>query len=152
MSHLHSENTSFHHIFIKNIQKKEISIQTTTQSHTSPNAKSRKIHPGMIFMHYTPIPTLSYPIPIQVFISTYTHHPIPQSPPPSLILTLVLILGSAPPSRSSLTTSACPLFAAPLIGDLPSYVYEYTQRQEKGRDRWREEGERRGRDASGMCE
>ena len=81
MSHLHSENTSFHHIFTKNIQKKEISIQTTTQSHTSPNAKSRKKGPpdDIYALYPYPYPTLPPHPGIHIHIHTSSHPPITPS-------------------------------------------------------------------------
>ena len=152
MSHLHSENTSFHHIFTKNIQKKDISIQTNTQSHTSPNAKSRKKGPrdDIYALYPYPYPTLSYPHPgIHIHIHTSSHPPItPSLTHPNNILDI----GICPPIQEQPHNISTSITCCPIDRSHSTLCISIDTRTGEGRDRWREEGERRGRDGSGMCE
>ena len=81
-----------------------------------PMPKVQKKAPGMIFMHYTPIPTLPYPHPgIHIHIHTSSHPPIT----PSLTHPYITLdIGICPPIQEqphniSMSLTCCPIDRSP---------------------------------------
>ena len=111
MSHLQRENTSFQ-IFMKYIQKRRFWLKQPHNHTHHPMPKVEKKAPGMIFMHYTPIPTLPDLHPgIHIHIHTSSHPPIiPSLRHPHLILDIGICPSIQEHSYNiSMSITCCPI-------------------------------------------